>query len=456
MSDVPSNLIPTRVTSLPDAPVASADGLLLYVYQGNNYKVRAGDLLEVAGVPLTRQVIAGTGMTGGGALSSNVTLSVAQGGITTPLLEATGVTPATYGNGLNIPTFAVDVSGRITSASSVPLTVSGFEGVWNASTNTPTLTSSSGAKGHYYVVSVAGNTSLNGVTGWLVGDWAVFDGVVWQKIASASAVSSVNGHTGIVNLTYADLAGGIPTWNQNTTGYASALKSATTTVDVSAASAPTSGQVLTASGSAAATWQTPAVPVTSFSAGTTGLMPSTGSTGAVVLSGLLAGASGGTGVVNTGKTITLGGNLVTSGAFTTTLTSTATTAVTLPTSGNLLSSVTAVGAVSGTPSSTTYLRGDGTWATTGTVTSVAMTVPAFLSVSGSPVTGSGTLAVTLSGTALPIANGGTNSTATATAGGAAYGTGTAYALTAAGTAGQVLTSAGASAPTWSGISGGTF
>jgi hypothetical protein len=57
---------------------------------------------------------------------------------------------------------------------------------------------------------------------------------------------------------------------------------------------------------------------------------------------------------------------------------------------------------------------------------------------------------------LPIANGGTNSTATATAGGAVYGTGTAYAFTAVGTAGQVLTSNGASAPTWSGIAGGTF
>ena len=57
---------------------------------------------------------------------------------------------------------------------------------------------------------------------------------------------------------------------------------------------------------------------------------------------------------------------------------------------------------------------------------------------------------------LPIANGGTNSTATATAGGSAYGTGTAFAFTAAGTAGQVLTSAGAGAPVWSGISGGTF
>jgi hypothetical protein len=57
---------------------------------------------------------------------------------------------------------------------------------------------------------------------------------------------------------------------------------------------------------------------------------------------------------------------------------------------------------------------------------------------------------------LPIANGGTNSTATPTAGGAGYGTGTAHAYTTAGTAGQVLTSNGTSAPTWSGISGGTF
>jgi hypothetical protein len=63
--------------------------------------------------------------------------------------------------------------------------------------------------------------------------------------------------------------------------------------------------------------------------------------------------------------------------------------------------------------------------------------------------------ITVAGT-LGVANGGTNSTDTATAGGAGYGTGTAHAYTAAGTEGQVLTSMGASAPIWSGISGGTF
>lgn len=51
--------------------------------------------------------------------------------------------------------------------------------------------------------------------------------------------------------------------------------------------------------------------------------------------GTLLGANGGTGVANTGKTITLGGNVTTSGAFGLTLTLTGTTGVTLPTTGTL-------------------------------------------------------------------------------------------------------------------------
>jgi hypothetical protein len=51
---------------------------------------------------------------------------------------------------------------------------------------------------------------------------------------------------------------------------------------------------------------------------------------------VLTGQYGGTGVANTGFTITLGGNLTTSGAFNTTLTVTAGTNVTLPTTGTLV------------------------------------------------------------------------------------------------------------------------
>ena len=126
MSEVPSNLIPTRITQLPTAPVASEDSLLLIVYQGNNYQIRAGDLLSVSGVPTSRQVIAGTGLTGGGQLANNVTLSVAVGGITDTLLSSTGVTPSTVGSATEVPVFTVNEQGRITSVTTVPVQVSGY------------------------------------------------------------------------------------------------------------------------------------------------------------------------------------------------------------------------------------------------------------------------------------------------------------------------------------------
>jgi hypothetical protein len=56
---------------------------------------------------------------------------------------------------------------------------------------------------------------------------------------------------------------------------------------------------------------------------------------ALTLTSPLTGASGGTGVANSGKTITLGGNFTTSGAFGLTLTLTGATNITLPTTGTL-------------------------------------------------------------------------------------------------------------------------
>ena len=80
-----------------------------------------------------------------------------------------------------------------------------YQGVWNASTNQPTLVSSQGTRGFYYYVNVAGTTNLNGITDWQVGDWAVFDGSVWEKVDNTDAVQSVNGQTGVVVLTAADV-----------------------------------------------------------------------------------------------------------------------------------------------------------------------------------------------------------------------------------------------------------
>jgi hypothetical protein len=85
-----------------------------------------------------------------------------------------------------------------------------YQGTWNASTNTPTLTSSVGTQGYYYVVSVAGSTNLNGITSWELGDWAIFNGTTWQKVDNTDAVVSVNGYTGIVTLSATDVSA-VPT-----------------------------------------------------------------------------------------------------------------------------------------------------------------------------------------------------------------------------------------------------
>ncbi|NDC95242.1 tail fiber domain-containing protein [bacterium] len=67
-----------------------------------------------------------------------------------------------------------------------------YKGTWNASTNSPTLASNAGTKGDYYVVSVSGTTSLNGISNWGVGDWVTFNGAVWQRVEGGADGNFVN------------------------------------------------------------------------------------------------------------------------------------------------------------------------------------------------------------------------------------------------------------------------
>lgn len=83
-----------------------------------------------------------------------------------------------------------------------------YLGVWNADTNTPALSANAGQKGGYYVVSVAGSTSLGAAPElgvWNPGDWAIFNGTAWEKIDNTDLVVSVAGRTGAVTLTSSDV-----------------------------------------------------------------------------------------------------------------------------------------------------------------------------------------------------------------------------------------------------------
>ena len=207
----------------------------------------------VAGlVPTSRTISTTSPLTGGGDLSADRTIAIpaatsavngyltsadwttfngkqAAGNYITSLTgEATAVGPGAAAVTLNNASVTgkvltgVNITGGTVLATDTMLTAFGklqnqingligstiYQGVWNATTNTPTLTSSVGTNGYYYIVNVAGSTSLNGITDWKVGDWAIFNGGVWQKVDNTDAVTSVNGFTGAVSLTTDNVAQG--------------------------------------------------------------------------------------------------------------------------------------------------------------------------------------------------------------------------------------------------------
>jgi hypothetical protein len=67
-----------------------------------------------------------------------------------------------------------------------------YKGTWDANANSPALTSSVGTKGDYYVVGTAGSTNLNGISNWGVGDWAAYNGSVWQRVEGGADLNGVN------------------------------------------------------------------------------------------------------------------------------------------------------------------------------------------------------------------------------------------------------------------------
>jgi len=262
-------------TAVSTIPTSDLSGTISNAQLANSAITINGSSVSLGGsvtvtATATNALTIGTGLSG---TSYNGSTPV------TIAISSTGVVANTYGSASAVPVFAVNAQGQITSVtntsisiassaitdkglangvasldaggtvplSQIPASIQGgvsYQGTWNASTNTPTLTSSVGSKGYYYVVSTAGNTNLNGITDWQIGDWAIFNGSIWEKIDNTDAVTSVNGYTGTVVLTASDV-GAQPagTYVTSVSGTAPIASSGGTTpaISISQATSSTNG-----------------------------------------------------------------------------------------------------------------------------------------------------------------------------------------------------------------------
>jgi hypothetical protein len=95
----------------------------------------------------------------------------------------------------------LDAGGKVPT-SQLPVGSQVYKGTWNATTNTPTLINGTGTAGWTYRVTVGGTINLGaGSITFSVGDDVIYNGTVWQRNPSSSAVTSVNSQTGAVVLT---------------------------------------------------------------------------------------------------------------------------------------------------------------------------------------------------------------------------------------------------------------
>ena len=416
---------------------------------------------------------AGTGLT----LASN-TFSITN----------TGVTAASVGSASKTLTATVNAQGQLTALADTNIAIS-------ASQTTSGTFSSSLLSGSY--------TGITGVGTLTAGTWNASTITVPYGGTGATSLTGYVKGSGTTALTAATT---IP--NTDITGLGTMSTQNANSVAITGGSiSGLSSFILTgqtgyvyANGSSAVTSST-TIPtsalsgnfVSTFSAGTTGLTPSSNTAGAVTLAGTLNVANGGTGVTTSSgaNSVVLrdaNGNITTNCLFEGYVTQAASgTTITLIASSAQNYQITGSGGqVIKLPDATTLPNG-ATFTFNNNQSSGTITVQNNSSTTVATINSGGYVTVVLlsnsiaagswdrhdstpsnvswstntldypgsitsatwNGNTVAINRGGTNGTATPTAGGIAYGSGTAYAFTAVGSTGQVLTSNGSGTPTWS-------
>jgi len=88
-----------------------------------------------------------------------------------------------------------------------------YQGLWNATTNTPNLDLVE-SKGHYYICTNTSETTRYGII-FNTGDWIISDGINWGKVDNTDAVSTVFGRVGNVTAQSGDYNTGQVTESTN-------------------------------------------------------------------------------------------------------------------------------------------------------------------------------------------------------------------------------------------------
>ena len=299
-----------------------------------DFNLLTGKVYEINGTTVLSATTLGSGVTGSSLTSV--------GTIGTGVWNGTAITGQYGGTGVNNSGKTITIGGNFTHTgahtlgltttanTSVTLpttgtlaTLAGTETFTNKTLTSPTFTTPVlGTPSSGTLTSCTGLPVATGISGLGTGVATALA----VNTGSAGAVVLFNGALGtpssgtLTNCTF-------PTLNQNTTGSAATL---TTSRNINGVAFNGSGDITVTAAAGTLSGSTLASGVTASSLTSVGTIATGVWNGTVV-----AGQYGGTGVNNSGKTITLGGNLTTSGAHATTLTTTGTTTVTLPTSGTL-------------------------------------------------------------------------------------------------------------------------